>query len=481
MHPRLVHSFLVCATLALGGTASARQAGEIWFPTTVFGSGKLMRVDQDGVQHVYTGINAAAVAPAGGGKVFVADSSLDEIAVVTAAGKVSSFPFVDPQAILRCPDGTLWVRGANVGGALPFTRVDETGTVVVGPIQVGIALASEVVDASGALWLTEIFNAASLTRVDANGTVTTVPLPFASPGFTTPRVEATGDGTLVIANGTTTIHRFDLAFQPLAPVTAPAPITVVSPGRARTLVGYSPVTNSVIALSRSGTVLRSFPVPWFPSPSMSIYNVWEAPDGCFWIDGSPAIFQFAAERFDSHGQSLGKYPGVGAGLAQGDITGRMLLEFAPSSADLDGDGASNRVEVVVGSNPLDMLSVPAALSASASGTPGSGMLTISIHAPTSAGLPFFVALSLNGRGGVKLDPPYASPAVPLGLDPWLTLSMRAPPLRPTLGGVLDANGDAASVTNFGPALSGQRVFVSAIYATRSAVPAATSQVTVQMP
>lgn len=459
----------------------AQVGGDAWFPTTVFGGGSLVRVDRSGSTQAYVGVHATSIAYDSQGRAYVTDPDKDEISILVPAGKVGSIAWPDAQSIRACPDGSFWVLSVTSTNARIYSRIDATGVVLAGPVTVTAAILTDVVDASGALWITSIFDTTNLVRIAPDGTMSAVTVPFATAGFASLGLTATGDGLLIFANGTTTIRMFDLSLQPVASFTAPAPIHLVTPGRARTIVAFSQATRQVFALGRTGTVLRSFVVPWAPTAALNISNVWESPDGSFWVDGSKGVFQFAAERFDVHGVSMGSFAGLGAGPPQGDVTGRMLLEFAASSADLDNDGATNRVELVVGSNPLDAASVPAALTATSSGTSSGGSIAIQIHAPASANQPYFVALSLNGRGGVKLDPPYATPSVPLGQDPLLTLSLRAPPMRPTLGGVLDANGDASSVTSFGPVLSGRTVYVSAIYATPSDVPAATAQVAVTMP
>ncbi|MBK6938718.1 MAG: hypothetical protein IPH13_00725 [Planctomycetes bacterium] len=472
-----------CAVAILAGVpaAFAQSGGDVWFPTTTFGGGQLVRVDRDGVVHTYNGIQASSFAIDVQGKLYAADTNHDEIAIVTQAGKVGSIAWTDPQSLRACADGSLWVRSVASGGKTPYWRIDAAGTVLAGPALVPTAPVEEVVDASGALWALPYFDTSTVYRIDQNGTITTIAIPFASPSFVTLSVAAMSDGTMWAANGTNTIRRLNASFQVISSITTSAPMNLVSPGRAKTLVTYSATTRRVYAIGSNGVELRSFALPWPNSTSVTVNGVREAPDGSFWVDGTKGIFQFAADRFDVHGNVLGSYGGAGSGLAQGDVTGRLILELAPSSADLDGDGVSNRVEVVVGSNPLDVASVPAAMTAVSSGTPGAGSVSIQIHAPASSNQPYFVALSLLGRGGVKLDPPYATPSVPLGLDAWLALSLRAPPLAPTLGGVLDANGDASTVTPFGSVLSGMTVYLSAIYATDSDVPAATAHVAVTLP
>lgn len=482
MHSRsLVRLGCLVALVASATPAVAQNAGDVWFPTSVLSGGELVRVDRGGVLHKYAGILAKSIAYDAQGRVYAVDPDHAEIAIVTTAGKVGSIPWVDAQSIVSCPDGSFWVRSAASAGAVTFTRIDAGGAVLAGPVLVTAAVMTEVVDAAGSVWITGIFDTTNLIRITSDGTLTPLLVPFVTPGLAALRLTTASDGSIFIANGTTTVRRFDSNLQLLSSFTAPAPINVISPGRAKSLVAFSHAASTVFALGANGAVLRTVTLPWGGSPLFSISSVWEAPDGSFWVDGTKGFFQFVGEQFDVHGQLMASYAGLGGGVAHGDVTGRMRLEMSPSSADPDLDGATNRVELVVGSNPLDAASVPAALTATSSGTSSGGSIAIQIHAPASANQPYFVALSLNGRGGVKLDPPYATPSVPLGQDPLLTLSLRAPPMRPTLGGVLDANGDASSVTSFGPVLSGRTVYVSAIYATPSDVPAATAQVAVTMP
>lgn len=93
-------------------------------------------------------------------------------------------------------------------------------------------------------------------------------------------------------------------------------MNLVSPGRAKTLVTIQRDDDaSGLRDGSNGVELRSFALPWAESTSVTVNGVREAPDGSFWVDGTKGIFQFAADRFDVHGNVLGSYGGAGSGLA----------------------------------------------------------------------------------------------------------------------------------------------------------------------
>jgi hypothetical protein len=137
----------------------------------------------------------------------------------------------------------------------------------------------------------------------------------------------------------------------------------------------------------------------------------------------------------------------------GDTTGSVFARLGPPGLDSDGDGSTNRVEAVRGTDPFSAASAPPVVTITAVAGSMPPAYAIAYHDPdlSHAGLGYVLGCALSATTGIAAGPFGARPTVPLDLDVVLMASLAAgPPAFVAFSGGLDPGGSAAGLLTLPP-------------------------------